>query len=267
MTVATAIRGSIAVPGNKTRDVTCVQGFGDECPNSYSGSWTAGPADAPGLPTPAFGLSRQRATIRAPPRFHGAGKLEPSQLPDDGQHHRRRGAAAKLVQSHDREWALEAILGSAMGLAFTVVTFGVVFGLSWCFRLFFARRLGLYAWQFGLLVAAVFLDAAVWSAWRRVDPFAGHAPPSVEQMMLTYISHMSSDFVYASPRHVTAGTAAILIGGPANLFQAVGVWRSQFRADASLINNVPSFFWPQSVKLGRFRRTTVDRMLLPVMRS
>ena len=42
---------------------------------------------------------------------------------------------------------------------------------------------------------------------------------------------------YVSPRHVTAGTAAILIGAPANLFQAVGVWRSRFRADASLIND------------------------------
>jgi hypothetical protein len=143
----------------------------------------------------------------------------------------------QLVQSHDRERALEAVFGSAMGLAFTAVTFGVVFGLSWFFGLSFGRHLGLHAWQFGLLVAAVFLVAAVWSAWQQVDPFAGLAPPSDEQMLLTYISHMSSDFFYASPRHVTAGTAAILIGGPANLFKAVGVWRPRLRADASRIND------------------------------
>jgi hypothetical protein len=42
---------------------------------------------------------------------------------------------------------------------------------------------------------------------------------------------------YSSPRHATAGTAAILIGGPANIFKAIGVLRARFPADNALIND------------------------------
>jgi hypothetical protein len=36
-------------------------------------------------------------------------------------------------------------------------------------------------------------------------------------------------------RHAVAGAAVVLIGGPANIFQAVGIWAHRIRADTALI--------------------------------
>jgi hypothetical protein len=64
---------------------------------------------------------------------------------------------------------------------------------------------------------------------------AGLKPLSDGQLLLTWISQASPQLLYFSPRHATAGVAMLLIGGPANVFEALGVWGYRLQLDPSLI--------------------------------
>jgi hypothetical protein len=140
-----------------------------------------------------------------------------------------------MVRRYNRELALEALLKTILGVGFSFVVFGALFWFGWVIGFFIARSMHLEAWQFAALLSGLFLVVAAWSAWQRVDPLAGLEGFSDEQLMLTLISHASPGILYFSPRHATAGAALLLIGGPANLFEGLGVWRWRFRVDGSLI--------------------------------
>jgi hypothetical protein len=140
-----------------------------------------------------------------------------------------------LVLRYNRELALDAALKALLGVLFSFLVFGLLFWFGWFIGVFVARNFNLQAWQFGCLVSGLFLLAATWSAWRRVNPLAGLPRLTDRQLLLTLLSQASPDILYFSPRHATAGVAVLLIGGPANLFQALGVWAYRIRADAALI--------------------------------
>lgn len=139
------------------------------------------------------------------------------------------------MRRRNRELALDALLKAGLGLVFSLFTFGIVFWFSWVLGFFFGRQLDLHPWQFAAIVTGLFFSVATWSAWRRVDPLAGLKPLSDQQLLLTAISQATGSMVYFSPRHASAGLAIILLGGPANLFEAVGIWVHRIRADASLL--------------------------------
>jgi hypothetical protein len=141
----------------------------------------------------------------------------------------------EIVRRYNRELALDALLKALLGIAFSFLVFGLLFWGGWFVGIFFARSLNLHAWQFGAFLSGLFLVTALWSAWQRVDPLAGLQRLSEKQLLLTLISQDSSQLLYFSPRHATAGVAILLIGGPANLFQAFGIWTSRLRADESLL--------------------------------
>lgn len=139
-----------------------------------------------------------------------------------------------LVRARNRELATDAALNGAFGVGFCAITFGMLYGFGWVLGFMFARSVDLEAWQFGLLVSGLFFSVAVWSAWRRVDPLEGLRPLSDQQRLLLLASQALGGPGF-SPRHASAGLAVVLIGGPASLFSAVGIWAHRVRADEAAI--------------------------------
>jgi hypothetical protein len=142
---------------------------------------------------------------------------------------------SELVRRRNRELAFDAALKAGLGIVFSVLTFGTLFWFGWVVGFFVGHSLGTYPWQLGSLVAGVFFVVATWSAWRHVDPLAGLEPLTDGQMLLTLIGQATGAFTYFSPRHATAGAALMLLGGPANVIEAFGIWAHRHRADAELI--------------------------------
>lgn len=141
-----------------------------------------------------------------------------------------------LVRRYNREVTLDACMKAGLGLLFCLLTFGFVFWGAWLAAFCFARSFYLAEWQIALLVAGLFFIVAAASAWQRVDPLA-NVPRLTEQQWMLMIAGQALGVHYFSPRHALAGFAVVLLGGPANLFQALGIWQWRLRVDASLIQD------------------------------
>jgi hypothetical protein len=142
---------------------------------------------------------------------------------------------SRLVERRNRELASDAALKAGLGVAFSLLTFGVFFWFSWVIGFMVSALLSLYAWQFAAILTGLFFVVTVWSAWRRVDPLAELTPMTDEEWMLTMLSQATGAFLYFSPRHATAGAALILLGGPVAVFESLGIWAHRLPADPSLI--------------------------------
>lgn len=145
----------------------------------------------------------------------------------------------ELSRRHNRGLAFDAALKASLGLVFSLLTFGVVYWLGWCVGFFFAPYLSLQAWQFGLLVAAVFVAVATWSAWRNVNPLAGLQPMSEKELMTMLVSE-AAGLGCLSPRHASAGAAVVLMGGPASLLRAVATRTARIRRGHALMEDAAS---------------------------
>jgi hypothetical protein len=140
-----------------------------------------------------------------------------------------------LIGWRNRELAFDALLKTGLGVGFSCVTFGMLFWFGWVLGFFFGRHLNLHPWQIGAIFSGLFLVVATWSAWRRIDPLANLAPLSDREWFLTMLSQAAGGLGYFSPRHASAGLAIVLIGGPAAVIEAFGIWAHRIRADAVLI--------------------------------
>ncbi len=138
---------------------------------------------------------------------------------------------ADAVRRRNRELAFDAALKAGLGIVFSLVAFGMLFWFGWVVGFFVNRS---YAWQLGVVVAGVFFVTASLSAWRRVDPLADLAPLGDAEMVAMLIGR-ASGFMVFSPRHALAGAALVLLGGPAGVFEALGIWAHRLRADDELI--------------------------------
>ncbi len=141
----------------------------------------------------------------------------------------------KLISQRNNEIMLHAVIELALGVLFCVLVYGFVFVWMWGLGGFFATQLSLTRTQFALSVVGLFMAVCFFSAWRRVDPLQSVAPMTDTQLMLTYISLASPNLLYFSPRHASAGVAAILIGGPKNILSAIGNWRHRLPGSSSLV--------------------------------
>ena len=141
----------------------------------------------------------------------------------------------QMVQSRNRTLIFDATLKASLGIAFSTLTFGFIFWIGWMAGFCFFSWINLEPWQFAALVTGIFLGVAIWSAWVRVNPLADLAPLSDRDLFLTLVSQAAGGLGYFSPRHASAGFAVILIGGPAGVFEALGIWAHRIRADAPLI--------------------------------
>src|SRR5262245_32167814 len=96
-----------------------------------------------------------------------------------------------VVKQRNRELASDAIIKIGLGIVFSLFTFGFVFWLGLFVGFGVAGYLGLTAWQFSAIFTGIFVVAAVWSAWQRVNPLAGVKPLTDQQLMLTVISQVT----------------------------------------------------------------------------
>ncbi len=149
-----------------------------------------------------------------------------------------RPIAARLQDAadrHNREVKLEVWGKVLLGVGFSFLVFGFVFWFGWVAACILGHPLDLEAWQFGALVTGLFFIVATWSAWQRVDPLSGLQPLSDGQRLLTLISQATPGLIYFSPRHASAGAAVVLLGGPLNVLEGLGIWVCRLRADPVLI--------------------------------
>jgi hypothetical protein len=142
-----------------------------------------------------------------------------------------------VVRRHNREVGSDAALKASLGIVFSLITYGFLFWFGWVVGFFMAGSLNLHPWQFAAIFAGIFLIVATWSAWVRVNPLAGLEPLSDQQRLLTLISLASPNIVYFSPRHATAGAAVVLLGGPAAVIEAIGIWAHRIRTKGALMED------------------------------
>ncbi|MBI2804326.1 MAG: hypothetical protein HYX68_05000 [Planctomycetes bacterium] len=142
---------------------------------------------------------------------------------------------AELVRRRNAEIGWDAILKASLGIIFTLVTFTVFFWFSWFAGFLLGVYLGLQAWQFATIFTGLFFIAATWSAWLRIDPLTDLQPLSDDEQMVTLIGAAVGLSTF-SPRHASAGFAFVLIGGPAGVIEAYGIWAHRLRADSRLID-------------------------------
>lgn len=140
-----------------------------------------------------------------------------------------------MVRDHDRKVAGEAILKLLIGLVFTAMTFVMVFGFLYIGVGAFVAQFGISGLKFAMWSTLVFVLVSVGSAWYRVNPMSGLRRLTDEEYFLTIASLKIDELCYFSPRHATAGAAMILIGGPATILEALGMWTNRFGASSACI--------------------------------
>lgn len=136
----------------------------------------------------------------------------------------------KAVIHRNREILLEAAIAATAGVIFSLITFGVLWWLMWIFCWFTIGRGS--AVMVASVGTAIFVLVAVVSAWRRVDPLE-HLSPMTGRQMLTQDAAGALTLATGVPimtRHSTAGAGVVLIGGPANIFEALSLYRHRIRA-------------------------------------
>src|SRR5262245_26342023 len=143
----------------------------------------------------------------------------------------------ELAASYDRKIVGESLTTLLVGLVTSVVVYGVVFWLSWL-----AFTIALPQYRIGsaattaLLITAVAVLVSVFSAWRKHDPFQNvqGMDPKVQGLQMSLGYAMGIPIVN---RQSLAGIASLLIGGPANIMDAIAIWRTRLRADARTLES------------------------------
>lgn len=149
-------------------------------------------------------------------------------------------AVDRLVRARNRELTLEAAVEMATGIGYCLVVFGFIFVAAWVVLGLMNLRLAASSWWIALAIAGLFFVVSFVEAWRRVDPFEGVRRLEDWQLLLTELSLASSQFMYFSPRHASAGLAFVLISGPENLISAVATWRTRLPRSAELVHQAAS---------------------------
>ena len=160
------------------------------------------------------------------------------------------------VRDRNRQLAFEAAVEVVLGVLFAALTLAFVFWITWLFGGGLARMAGLAGWHLALIITGLFLIVTTVSAWRQVDPLAGVDPMTAAEEMLTGASLASPEMLYFSPRHATAGAAMLLLGGPANVFTAVGTWRHRLPGDTTVITDAATLLCRCGTGLAVERITT-----------
>ncbi len=143
------------------------------------------------------------------------------------------GRIRTAIEKRNRELAFEAAIEAALGVVFSLIVFGGVFGIAWLSWVYFFSGFEFArATQVALGVTALFAVVATVSAWRRVDPMSNLEPLSDFEESLMLMGPALPYGIGMQPRHAVAGFASLLIGGPANLFDAWVTWRHRLPSDA-----------------------------------
>lgn len=146
---------------------------------------------------------------------------------------RLRYAVARVNQ----EIALDVGIRLVLGVIFSILTFGFLFWFGWVGGFVLGPQIGLSPFQLGAFGSSFFFLVALASAWFQVEPLAGLRRLTDRELMLTLASQAAGDVLYFSPRHASAGFAMVLIGGPANILEGVGLWATRIKTSPELLEN------------------------------
>ena len=142
-----------------------------------------------------------------------------------------------LVRLHNRRVGGEALLTFGVGVVSCIVTFGVIYWLSWLTFTMCLRGMAYRGpWVMSGIITGVFFLVSVISAWRQVDPIAAAGVGfkySTGEVMKDMVGIGLG--IPIIRREGVAGAAALLIGGPANLLEVWPIWCGRLPADATLI--------------------------------
>ena len=139
----------------------------------------------------------------------------------------------KRAEKRNKELTIQAAVVTLMGVLWSLLVFGGIYALTWMVS-FLTMPLRFSHSLAALIVMLIFLTVAICSAWKRVDLFAGLAPLTNIQVALTIVSPVMGNFYYSSPRHTTAGFAFVLLAGPLNLLEAIGLWNHRLLFDDTI---------------------------------
>jgi hypothetical protein len=157
--------------------------------------------------------------------------------------------AARLrdaVASRNAEARRDALTQILLGIVICIVSFGFVFAVFFMALLcmgfsrigILERMLGWSTLHYAFCFTLVFAISATISAWFRVDPLRGLRPANDRDFMLgVLMSQAVGPVLLFSPRHATAGFATVLIGGPANIFEGIGIWNARMDVDDNLLHD------------------------------
>lgn len=142
-------------------------------------------------------------------------------------------AVAERVRRRNRELALEAAAAAGMGVGFTVLTFAGLFGIVWMTWWLGGSPFGWSPALAGAVVVGVFGLLTLLLTWRRYEPFRDLESMSGERLGAVLVAPTELSVLMA-PRHIGAGGAAVLLGGPANVLEAIDLWRHRLPDDDAL---------------------------------
>jgi len=111
----------------------------------------------------------------------------------------------------------EALVDVSTGFLYCLFSFGLLYFLTWYYGSFAWR-----IWWIAPVITSTFFLVACWSAWRQVNPLEGLRQLTDTEMLLTELSLATPNLLFFSPRHAVSGSAVLIIGGPANLLNAIG---------------------------------------------
>jgi hypothetical protein len=134
----------------------------------------------------------------------------------------------------------DVVLKGVMGLAFTAVTFGAFYALTWLFVGIAWSKSFSGASTIASVVTAIYFGVAAWSAWRKIDPVANLAPLTRKERARREVEDAVRDAVgggldKALRRDGIAGFGNLLIAGPASLVGAWEAWRKRLPMDPDLL--------------------------------
>jgi hypothetical protein len=138
----------------------------------------------------------------------------------------------RRIRKRNGELSLEMAIELGMGVLFTFLTAGILYGVLW----FICLRFG--AWQWGYTICrwgtVLFLVIGAISAWRHVNPFAVQKPMSGKDYLMFAVSGAVTHV--PMNRHSIAGFAALIMGGPENLVCALRTWLHRLPTDPALLD-------------------------------
>jgi hypothetical protein len=139
------------------------------------------------------------------------------------------------IDQENRRILGEAAVTLLVGMGTCILVFGVVFWLSWfVFTMFFRNFQIGSATTTALIITGIFALVSIFSAWRKHDPFENvqAMDGKVQSLQLGLGYAMGVPIVN---RQSAAGIASLLIGGPANIMDAIGLWRRRLHAGPELL--------------------------------
>jgi len=141
----------------------------------------------------------------------------------------------RSIAELNAEITLESSVEIGLGVVYALLTWAVIFWLTWIASFCVFRGWGLGPGTTALLVTLLFAGASTFEAWRRVDPLADLEPMDETEEFVMVLSFATPSVVVVNPRRAVAGFAWLILGGPVNVFSGIEALRHRLPTDERTI--------------------------------